>query len=272
MSNPFHRLARGARILLVMAAGLTAAGCAGLHRKPAGGQFLERTVRADGIERRYQVFVPGGAQQRGALPVILFLHGTGERGSDGEAPTRVGLGPYVRAHADNFPALVVFPQAPEGSDWKDHAARTALAALDAASAEFGGDRRRTYLTGLSMGGYGTWELALMQPQRFAALVPVCGGLSAPRSERDLYVTPLRAEADPAAALARQLKHVPVWLFHGGKDDVVPPDEDRRIHAALQAAGGTVRYTEFAELGHNSWDAAYGQTPALWSWLFTQTRE
>ncbi len=193
------------------------------------------------------------------------------RGNDGEKPTRVGIGPYLRAHADTFPAIVVFPQAPDDSDWKGTAAGIAFAALDAATEEFGGDRDRSYLTGLSMGGFGTWELALMQPKRFAALVPVCGGLTAPREARDLSVTRLRDEADPLAALAQRLRHLPVWIFHGAKDDVVPPREDRLIEAAFRAVGGDARYTEFPEANHNSWDPAYSQTPDLWPWLFAQRR-
>lgn len=232
------------------------------------GRFVERVVVVAGAPRAYHVFVPALAGQGGPLPVILFLHGTGERGTDGVAPTRVGIGPHVQREAARFPALVVFPQAPPGLDWKGDAAAIAFAALDAASAEFGGDPRRTYLTGLSMGGYGTWELALMQPRRFAALVPVCGGLTAPRAERDLFVDGVQGEADPAAALAARLRHVPSWIFHGARDDVVPPAQSRAVHAALREAGAGVRYTEFPEANHNSWDPAYASAD-LWPWLFAQ---
>jgi len=252
-------------------------GCSTMPAQPVSGAFVERSVTVDGAAYRYQVFVPARRARSGAaptipLPIILFLHGTGERGSDGDKPTRVGLGPYIRAHADTFPAIAVFPQAPDGRDWNGVAAEIAFAALDAATQEFGGDRDRNYLTGLSMGGYGTWELALMQPRRFAALAPVCGGLTAPREERDLVVTPLQGEADPSAALAQRLKHLPVWIFHGAKDDVVPPRESREISIALKAIGADVRYTEFPEANHNSWDPAYSQTPELWPWLFAQRRK
>ena len=251
---------------------MTLAACTTVSTGPSSGAFVERSVTVDGKAYRYQLFLPAAHHRHGAAPIVLFLHGTGERGSDGEKPTRVGLGPYLRAHADAFPAIVVFPQAPDGSDWKGVAAQIAFAALDAATDEFGGDSERSYLTGLSMGGYGTWELALMQPQRFAALVPVCGGLTAPREERDLTVTPLRDEADPPAALAQRLKHVPVWIFHGAKDDVVPPREDRLIDAAFRATGGDARYTEFPDANHNSRDPAYSRTPELWTWLFSQQRK
>lgn len=273
MAIPGVRALMRAAALLAMVTWL--GGCAMLpaDAPPAGGGFVQRSVTVDGVARRYQVFVPSrGARQGASAAVIVFLHGTGERGEDGDRPTRVGLGPYLRAHAADFPAIVVFPQAPDGMDWKGTAADIAFAALEAATAEFGGDRDRTTLTGLSMGGYGTWELALLQPGRFAALVPVCGGLTAPREERDLTVTPLQGEVDPASALARRVKDVPVWIFHGARDDVVPPAQSRAIHAALQAAGAKdARYTEFPEANHNSWDDAYSRTPALWAWLLAQRR-
>ncbi len=270
-------LIRGFAFAGVMTMTAALAGCSTMRTESASGAFVERSVTVDGAAYRYQVFVPARSSRSGVvptipLPIIMFLHGTGERGSDGDKPTRVGLGPYIRAHADTFPAIAVFPQAPDGRDWNGVAAEIAFAALDAATQEFVGDPDRSYLTGLSMGGYGTWELALMQPQRFAALAPVCGGLTAPRAERNLVVTPLQGEADPPAALARRLKHLPAWIFHGAKDDVVPPRESREVAIALKAVGADVRYTEFPEANHNSWDPAYSQTPELWTWLFAQRRK
>jgi predicted peptidase len=258
------------RSFAALALAIALAGCSALPQRGSGAGFVERSLVLGGIARRYQVFVPSPRAGGRHPPVILFLHGTGERGSDGDKPTRVGLGPYLRAHADGFPAIVVFPQAPEGNDWKGTAADIAFAALDQATAEFGGDRRRTYLTGLSMGGYGTWELALLQPRRFAALIPVCGALLPPRDERDLFVTPLAGVDDPYAVLAAQLRHVPSWIFHGAKDDLVPPRDDRLTYAALKAAGADVHYTEFPDANHNAWDPAYA-TPELWAWLFERRR-
>jgi predicted peptidase len=237
---------------------------------PAMGEFVARTITTSDGPHRYQVFVPTRAAGGTHPPVILFLHGTGERGSDGDKPVRVGLGPHVREHAADFPAIVVFAQAPDDHDWNGDTARMALAELDAATTEFHGDRDRTYLTGLSMGGYGTWELALMQPQRFAALVPICGALLPPSDERALFVTPLAGVADPYATLAQRLRHVPIWIFHGAKDDLVPPVDDRKTIAALQAAGAEARYTEFPDANHNAWDPAYAEA-GLWTWLFAQRR-
>ncbi len=254
-------------VLLCMA---LAQGCSSLPIPRMSGEFLQRSVVVDGTAHAYQVFVPtsraGGIQP----PVILFLHGTGERGSDGVKPTMVGLGPYIKVRPEQFPAIAVFPQAPDGFDWRGIAADIAFAALDAATREFNADPDRTYLTGLSMGGYGTWELSLLRPNRFAAIVPICGALLAPSDERELFVDAVAHEADPYAALALRLKDMPIWMFHGARDDQVPIRDDRLTIKALHAAGSDARYTEFPDANHNAWDAAYS-TEALWPWLFAQHR-
>ncbi|MFT3763445.1 MAG: alpha/beta hydrolase-fold protein [Pseudoxanthomonas sp.] len=257
------------RIVLILLSFIAIGGCAHVSGTTAAhGRFEAREVEVAGQRRRYRVFVPA-AKRAGKPPVILFLHGSGERGSDNLAQLDAGIGPYLRRHMDDFPAIVVLPQAPEGGEWLGDNNRVALAALDAATREFGGDPKRTYLTGLSMGGYGVWNLALDEPTRFAALAPICGALHPPRAERPtLLVSAVANEADPYAALAARLRHVPAWIFHGARDDVVLPDDDRRAYAALKAAGAEVRYTEFPDANHNSWDPAYAM-PELWTWLFAQ---
>jgi predicted peptidase len=253
--------------VLALAASLVSA-CQPRPSMPATGHFVQRELVHDGRSHRYAVFVPAAIHPRPA-PVVLFLHGSGERGSDGHAQTTAGLGNWLRDHADAFPALVVFPQVPENAEWMGGNARMAMAALDAASAEFGGDPARTYATGMSMGGYGTWEVALLAPRRFAALVPICGGVRAPRSERPtLFVTAVADEADPYTALATRLKDMPVWMFHGALDDVVSPADDWRLYAAARAAGADFRYTEYPDGNHNAWDATYADQ-AMWDWLFAQ---
>ncbi|MET0808383.1 MAG: prolyl oligopeptidase family serine peptidase [Pseudoxanthomonas sp.] len=256
-------------LLLALLAAVLVAGCSTMRAEEAG-RFVKRTVLVEGAARTYQVFVPAHREPHQATPVVLFLHGSGERGSDGDSQTRAGLGPYVRAHAQDFPAIVVFPQVEQDGEWMGANVDMALAATEAASREFGGDPRRTYLTGLSMGGYGTWETALKAPHRFAALVPICGALLAPNDERALYVTEVAKSSDPYAAVASRLRHLPVWIFHGARDDVVPPADDRKTFAALKALGGNVQYTEFPEAGHNSWDATYEYGP-MWAWLFAQQK-
>jgi pimeloyl-ACP methyl ester carboxylesterase len=145
--------------------------------------FLNRIVSVDGKEHRYQVFVPREYKSSVPWPVVLALHGGGERGNDGSMQTDVGLGRAIRRHADRFPAIVVFPQSPAGDTpgWQSLGARVALTALDSTMAAFNTDASRVYLTGLSMGGNGSWYLAYHHADRFAAAVIVCGwvGLDAP---------------------------------------------------------------------------------------------
>ncbi len=261
---PLARLAIAALVLLLGA-------CATTPREEPPGQFVERTVTLNGATQRYQVFVPS-KKAGGRYPAaILFLHGSGERGTDNQRQLSVGLGPHVRRHAADFPALVVFPQSPEGTSWTGLQARLALAALEQAIDEFDGDEDRIVLTGISRGGYGVYELAMMEPRRFAALVPVCGGVTQPPALKErLVVEGVALAPDPFAAAAQKLQRLPVWAFHGAKDEAVTPDQSRHMVEALRRVGGNVRYTEFAEAGHDSWDAAYAM-PELWSWALAQKR-
>ena len=255
--------------MLLVAASMTVS-CSTAPAADAHGRFVEREGVMDGVEFRYQVFVPAAHARGGKLPVILFLHGSGERGADNQAQLNAGLGPYVRAHTADFPAIVVFPQVEENGEWMGKNVDMALAATEAATKEFSGDPKRTYLTGLSMGGYGTWEVALKEPARFAALVPVCGAILAPNDERALFVTEVANAPDPHAALATKLQHVPIWIFHGALDDVVPTTDDRKAFAAFKALGADVQYTEFPDADHNSWDATYNPAP-MWAWLLAQKK-
>lgn len=262
-------MARRTGWLLWAMAMVTLAGCAPTREDV--GRFEARAVKVDGRTAYYQVFVPRGARaQADHLPVVLFLHGSGERGNDNQAQTEAGLGPYLRRHADTFPALVVLPQVPGDGEWSGDNNRVALAALDATVAEFNADPQRQYLTGMSMGGYGSWNIALDSPQRFAAIVPVCGAVLAPRAVRPtLFVEDVAHEADPYAAIAQRLKHTPIWMFHGARDDVVPPEDDRRLKAAFEQAGAKdARYTEYPDGNHNAWDATYADD-AMWAWLWAQ---
>ena len=258
---------RVAILLAVMACLFTA--CMSVPER-ATGSFVERSIDVAGTSHRYQVFVPASAAGGRTPPVIVFLHGSGERGNDGARQTQVGIGPYIRAHQSDFPAIVVFPQAPDDTEWAGNA-DLVFASLDAATREFHGDPDRTYLTGLSMGGYGTWEMAMRAPGRFAALVPVCGGLVHPRRP-SMGVSGIDGAADPYATVAARLKGTPIWQFHGAMDDVVSPDYSRQMDAALKAVGADdARLTIFPDANHNSWDPAYSQTPELWTWLFAQKR-
>jgi len=256
------------------------AAIAALLAAPASGQsgqevqtgFLDRTITVAGHTYPYQVYVPReyASDPGRRFPVILFLHGAGERGDDGLAQTAVGLGPALRRHPSRYPAIVVFPQAPRDSTWTGRVAEAAMAALERTEAEFRTDPDRVYLTGISMGGNGTWYLAYRHPERFAAIAPVCGFVTMRFGAGTAAVVPAE-DGEPFAALARRLASVPTWIFHGEADPVVPVEQSRRAAEALEAAGAAdVRYSELPGVGHNAWDPAYA-SPGFADWLFAQRR-
>ena len=229
--------------------------------------FLNRSVNAGGATYRFQVYVPVDWTAEKKWPVILFLHGAGERGEDGLSETQVGIGGAIRFHSDRFPAVVVMPQCRKTIWWTDPAMEAqVLAALDQEMKEFHGDPERVYLTGLSMGGYGTWSLASKYPTKWAAVVPICGGIRLP-VRRGVPPTSEDPSPDPYAEAAKQIgSALPIWVFHGGADPTVPVTESRKMVEALRAIGSEVKYTEYEGIGHNSWDKAYGE-PELPTWLF-----
>jgi predicted peptidase len=238
--------------------------------------FLDRTITSGTESRRYQVYVPRDDTPGRRWPVILFLHGAGESGDDGLAPTNIGLGPAIRRHPARWPAIVVFPQARVDQRWHRQNALDALAALDAAQKEFGTDPDRVYLTGLSSGGAGSWYLASRYPERFAGLLVACGRIvpapmynGKPIPDIDPVVPDSLAD-DRFGALAERLAPIPTWIFHGDADPIVPVDESRRLVAALRARKAPIRYTELPGVGHGSWDTAYDSVDAI-QWLFAQRR-
>ena len=230
--------------------------------------FLNRTMTIGAETYRYQVFVPAGYTRSRAWPVILFLHGGGERGTDGLIQTDVGIGSAIRRFADRFQALVVMPQAHPPQGWVGANADMALKTLDAMEKEFATDTSRVYLTGLSMGGAGTWYIAYRHPDRFAALVAICARVRPSANTTD-PVVPAGA-GEPFATLVQKIRHLPIWIFHGDADKTVPVEESRGVAAALKALGVPANYTELPGVGHNSWDAAY-RSPELVEWLLVQRR-
>lgn len=232
--------------------------------------FLDRTVTVGTRVYRYQVYVPADYQTKASWPAILFLHGAGERGDDGLLQTNVGLGPAIRQNPSRYPTIVVFPQVPRDSQWVGAPGEMAVAALQQTIREFHVDPNRVYLTGLSMGGHGTWYVAYRHPELFTAIVPICGWVREfPQFRGSVPVVP----GDSAAvmpSLAQRLAKVSVWIFHGEIDQVVNVNGSREPAAALKAAGVNVQYTELLGLNHNSWDAAYGSDEFV-RWLFAQQR-
>jgi predicted peptidase len=232
--------------------------------------FLIRSLSLRGRTYPYSVYVPRGFDPSRRWPVILFLHGSGERGSDGVRSTQIGVAAAIRAHPEWVPAVVVFPQAPAETRWLDDPAEAAMLALEKTMREFHGDPSRVYVTGLSMGGYGTLHLGMAHPGKFAAMVVVCGGLLPHPTTTAVRQSPLTlGAADPYAATAHALRATPLWFFHGDADPVIPVEESRKLVAALKNENADVRYTELPGVGHNAWDRAYG-SEEMWSWLFRQT--
>ena len=245
--------------------------CAGsLGVQGAETGFLDRNLVLQGQTYSYKVYVPTDYSAARDWPVILYLHGAGERGQDGLRQTMAGLGLAVRRSPQRYPAIIVFPQARPESQWVGVQSDMALAALTRTMAEFWVDADRVYLTGLSMGGHGSWYLAYRYPERFAAVAPICGWLKDLPSHK--FSVPVVPEGDGPTlpALAQRLVSTPIWIFHGDLDPVVPVRCSREPAEALQEVSAAVRYTEFPGLGHNSWDAAYA-SEAFCQWLFAQRR-
>ena len=241
-------------------------GCAGLGFHPETTPNFQLT----GSTEKYYVYVPKAWNAAQRWPVIMYLHGRGESGTDRVRPTQHGLGPVVWKSDGTFPAIVVFPQARWGSRWgmPENNSRV-LAILDEVMARYQGDPNRVYLTGNSMGGYGAWFLAALYPDRFAAVVPICGGIRREPTRPDAPFAAVPPD-ERAMEIARRIGKLPVWIFQGAKDWLVPPRSSREMAAALRSNQGNVLYTEYPDLGHNSWDRAYSD-PALFTWLFAQHR-
>ena len=200
---------------------------------------------------KYLLFLPedyGKAAQR--WPMILFLHGMGERGDDLEKVKMHGPPKIVQARRD-FPFIVVSPQCPEGKWWSnDPYPELLIGMLDEVTARYAVDPDRVYLTGLSMGGYGSWALGCAYPGRFAALAPICGA------------------GEPQKAC--NLRDVPVWVFHGARDNIVPLKKSEEMVEALQACQGKVKFTVYPDAGHDSWTKTYDNAE-LYDWFLEQSK-
>jgi predicted peptidase len=221
------------------------------HQMPK--QF--KVNRSQTMAANYLFFLPQGYDEKSGKrwPLMLFLHGAGERGTDIWKVAVHGPPKYVKDHPD-FPFILVSPQCPEGQIWSND---LLLALLDDIIRSHAVDTNRIYLTGLSMGGYGTWNLGLAYPEKFAAIAPICGGGE---------LIPVLLAHDEKA-----LKSLGVWAFHGAKDNVVPLDESQRMVEQLKKKGvSDVKLTIYPEAGHDSWSETYNN-PELYKWLLEHSR-
>jgi len=218
--------------------------------------FKGKVTRA--VSANYLLFLPKGyAEQKSKRwPLIFFLHGAGERGTNIWKVAVHGPPKIVKDKPD-FPFIVVSPQCPAGQRWDNE---TLLALLDDVTKNYRVDKGRVYLTGLSMGGFGTWSLGLAYPERFAAIAPICGG------------------GDPLVLLladsrkVNALKTLPVWAFHGGKDPVVKLEESQRMVDALKKFGTKeVELTVYPDAQHDSWTETYNN-PKLYDWFLQHERK
>jgi predicted peptidase len=220
--------------------------------------FLHKIITVDNVSYAFCVFVPPDYTPEKAWPVILFLHGSGERGEDGFLQTDVGIGHALRRNWRQIPAIVIMPQCRPNQAWVGPMAHMALRCVEAVSQEYHLDPQRLYLTGLSLGGQGAWYIAANLPERFAAVLVICG------------FTELGQSTGEAAKLAPRLTNVPIWCFHGEQDTNVPVEKAREMVAALRKAGGKIDYTEYKDGTHFIWDRVYDNRE-VWQWLLAQKR-
>jgi len=213
---------------------------------------FEKEVRKT-VRLHYLLYLPPKYQDtKEKWPLMLFLHGAGERGPDLEKLTVHGPPKLIAKEGKTFPFVVVSPQCPEDGSWSSELQLDALdGLLDDILSRYRIDKDRVYLTGLSMGGFGTWGLAFRHPDKFAALAPICG------------------RGNPAKA--DRIKHVPVWVFHGAKDRAVPPKDSQDMVDALKKLGANVKFTLYPNAEHDSWTETYNN-PEFYAWLLQQRRQ
>jgi len=230
--------------------------------KPAQGFVEKAHTNALGETMRYLLFVPEGSDRSKSYPLVLWLHGGGSRGNDLKLLLAHGNvhGIGFLARVDNqvrYPSYILAPQCPTNRFWGDSESnhpttemKLVLEILEKVRREYRVDSSRIYVMGMSLGGYGTWDIITRSPTTFAAAVPICGG----------------GEVSKALLIAK----TPIWAFHGDEDDMVNVSESRRMVEAIKKAGGQPRYTEYKGVGHDSWVQAFKE-PDFLSWIFAQTR-
>ena len=230
--------------LIVLAYWVSIPQIAAAQESSQTAQRLEVQIR---VQLDYWLSLPKDYSKDGKpSPLMLFLHGAGERGDDLDLVKKHGP-PKLIAAGKDFPFVVVSPQCPKDERWE--ASELSLL-LDEIIANHNIDEDRIYVTGLSMGGYGTWSLAVHSPERFAAIAPICGGGDSWR--------------------ARRIAKLPTWVFHGAKDRTVPLERSQEMVDSMKKAGGNPKFTIYPEAGHDSWTESY-DNPELYSWFLSHRR-
>ena len=254
------------KVIMFLVAVALAAGFAGIGN--AGGAavstgFLFKSLAHEGRDLKYAVYVPRGYDPSRPWPLILFLHGSGESGTDGSRQLAQGLPRELVWNPDRWPFIVIIPQKPtQDAEWEQYELEL-MTMLAHTRREYNVDPAHFVLTGLSQGGHGAWVLGARHPELWAAVVPVCGYGSA------RFLASGASKGTPAE-VAEGLKRIPVWAFHGEADDVVPVRETRVMTAALEAAGAHSRVTIYPGVGHGCWERAYGEQE-LAVWLLARRR-
>jgi predicted peptidase len=225
--------------------------------------FLFSSLKENGRELKYAVYVPRGYDPSRSWPLILFLHGSGESGTDGSRQLAQGLPRELVWNPDRWPFIVIIPQKPsQDAEWEQYELEL-MTMLAHARREYTVDPTRLVLTGLSQGGHGAWVLAARHPELWAAVVPVCGYRTVRSGAAGVFT-------GTVTDLVATLKGIPVWAFHGEADDIVPVGETHTMIAALEAAGAHPRVTIYPGVGHGCWERAYGEHE-LPAWLLAHHR-
>jgi len=241
------------------------------HAEPKEGarDMLEKMIYtdADGKTLPYRLLKPLNYNPKEKYPLVVFLHGAGERGDDNDKQLVHGVPEFLTPETrKDYPCFLIAPQCPDGKKWVEvdwsaeshkqpkepsEPMRLTLGLIDQMRKDYPIDGKRIYVTGLSMGGFGTWDVIARKPDLFAAAVPICGG------------------ADETTAT--KIVKIPIWAFHGAQDPAVKVSRTRHMIAALKKAGGEPKYTEYPDEGHASWVPAY-KDAAMMKWLFAQKKE
>lgn len=259
------------RAFRVLAVGFASCVLGGMMSNAEGAgvadeRFETRSFKSEQGSLPYRLLRPKNYDAGRSYPLVIFYHGAGERGDDNVKQLVHGINDFASDDVmAKYPCFVVAPQCPDGDQWVDvpwsadshkmpekptEPMRLSLELITSLESEFSIDASRLYVTGLSMGGFGTWDAIQRYPNRFAAAVPICGGGD--------------------TEFAKQLLPVPIWAFHGEADTAVKPLRSRDMIAAIKAAGGSPKYTEYPGVGHNSWAATYANRE-MYAWLFSQKK-